>query len=92
MQDRLYLPLTDNDTLESETTYEYALQAIYEGGESSLTESVTVDVPIATAIGAVTLTTAAPAYDLSGRRVCSEDSSKDASRGIQIINGVKIVK
>lgn len=84
VQDRLYLTLTDNDTLEPETTYEYALQALYEGGESPLTEAVTVDVPLPTAIGAVTLTTAAPAYDLNGRHT--------TTRGIQIINGVKIVK
>lgn len=82
-QDRLYLTVTDAAELDEATTYTYALQALYEGGESPLTAAVTVETP--DAISAVTLTATPAAYDLFGRRTA-------APHGLQIVNGVKVVK
>lgn len=86
--DRLYYTLTDPEPLaEDASTYTYALQALYEGGESPLSTAAVLTTP--DGITAVTLapTAAAVRYDIVGRRATT------ATRGITVAkDGKRIVQ
>lgn len=65
-EDRMYLTVTDPTDLELDTTYSYALQALYEGGESPLSALSVIQTP--NGIRHIEAAAApAKAYDLSGR-------------------------
>lgn len=87
VQNQLYKELTiDNHNLEYSTTYTYALQAVYEGGESPLSnaasfttrEDPTVGIQPIVALGM------SPRYDLMGRRT--------SAAGLVIEKGKKTIK
>lgn len=87
VQNQLYKELTaDNSTLEYSTTYTYALQAVYEGGESPLSNTAsftTGDDPLV-GIGQVEMVRSNVSYDLSGRRT--------KANGLVIESGKKVVR
>lgn len=87
VQNNLYKELTaDNSALEYSTTYAYALQAVYEGGESPLsnTASFTTSEDPLVGIQQVSAEGMSFRYDLMGRRT--------NAGGIVIENGKKITK
>lgn len=87
VQNNLYIELTaDNSALEYATTYTYALQAVYEGGESPLsnTASFTTREDPLVGISKVNIETANSRFDLMGRRT--------NGAGVVIENGKKIIK
>lgn len=87
VQNQLYKELTaDNSALEYSTTYTYALQAVYEGGESPLSNTAsftTGDDPLV-GIRQAELEGAGASYDLFGRRTMA--------KGIVIESGKKVVR
>lgn len=87
VQNQLYKELTaDNSSLEYSTTYTYALQAVYEGGESPLsnTASFTTGEDPLVGIHQVDAAGAHASYDLMGRRT--------NAASFVIANGKKIIK
>lgn len=87
VQNNLYKELTaDNSSLDYSTTYTYALQAVYEGGESPLsnTASFTTRQDPMVGIERLEIGAAKASYDLSGRRT--------HHAGIVIENGRKVMK
>lgn len=87
VQNQLYMELTaDNSALEYSTTYIYALQAVYEGGESPLsnTASFTTREDPTVGIQHMNMGTFGVRYDLMGRRT-------NAS-GVVVENGKKTIK
>lgn len=87
VQNQLYKELTaDNSQLEYSTTYTYALQAVYEGGESPLsnTASFTTREDPLVGINQVTADKTVMRFDLMGRRT--------NGAGVVIDNGKKIIK
>lgn len=85
VQNQLYKELTDDTTLEYSTTYTFALQAVYEGGESPLSNvaSFTTASNPLDGIRQVVAQPHAERYDLSGR--------KAQRRGIVIEAGRKVI-
>lgn len=87
VQNNLYKELTaDNSTLEYSTTYTYALQAVYEGGESPLSNTAgftTREDPMV-GIQRIETTQKSERYDLMGRRT--------NAAGVVIENGKKTIK
>lgn len=85
-QNQLYLELTDDAPLAYATTYTFALQAVYEGGESPLsaTASFTTGEDPLVGVQQVGLQSSALRYDLSGRR--------SAQRGLGIENQRKTLR
>lgn len=77
------------DILQPLTLYSFALQAVYEGGESPLSAPVNATTPdIPEGISHATTTTAAtPAYNLQGQR-----SQRQQMRGINIVGGQKQIR
>lgn len=87
VQNNLYKELTaDNSSLEYATTYTYALQAVYEGGESPLsnTASFTTREDPLVGISKVGIEPAAARFDLMGRRT--------NGTGVVIEKGKKVIK
>lgn len=87
VQNNLYKELTaDNSTLEYSTTYTYALQAVYEGGESPLSNTASFTTREDPAVGIKHLNAEHKSlrFDLMGRRT--------NTRGVIIENGKKIIK
>lgn len=87
VQNQLYKELTaDNSTLEYSTTYTYALQAVYEGGESPLsnTASFTTREDPTVGIQQIGVERESVYFDLKGRRT--------NAASIFIENGKKIIK
>lgn len=87
VQNQLYMELTaDNSALEYSTTYIYALQAVYEGGESPLsnTASFTTREDPTVGILHMNMGTFGVRYDLMGRRT--------NAAGVVVENGKKTIK
>lgn len=86
VQNNLYKQLTDDTALEEGVTYTYALQAVYEGGESPLSNTASFTTPMAVGINnAATYSVEKHAYDLMGRRI-------DKANGIVVVDGRKVKK
>lgn len=86
VQNQLYLELTDDSQYDYSTTYTFALQAVYEGGESPLsaTSSFTTKEDPLLGINSLLQQHATQSYDILGRR-------SDAS-GLVIIGGKKHIR
>lgn len=87
VQNQLYKELTaDNSSLEYSTTYTYALQAVYEGGESPLsnTASFTTREDPLVGIRQLDVENTTERFDIMGRRT--------NKAGIVIENGKKTIK
>lgn len=87
VQNQLFKELTaDNSSLEYATTYTYALQAVYEGGESPLsnTASFTTHEDPLVGVGHVECESGVVRYDLNGRMT--------QGSGLVIEKGKKIIK
>lgn len=87
VQNNLYKELTaDNSTLEYSTTYTYALQAVYEGGESPLSNTASFTTREDPTVGIQQLNAERTSlrFDLMGRRT--------NAGGVIIENGKKIIK
>lgn len=89
VQNQLYLELTDDTPLAYSTTYTFALQAVYEGGESPLSATATFTTgenPLAGVQRMERLNGASECFDLSGRKSCPNAS------GWMIVDGKKLIK
>lgn len=87
VQNQLYLELTDDTVYDYSTTYTFALQAVYEGGESPLSASSSFTTKEDPLLGIHTLLQQQPtqSYDLFGRR-------STHAQGISIFDGKKHIR
>lgn len=88
VRNQLYMELTDNSELDYSTQYTYALQAVYEGGESPLSNSAsytTGEDPLVNIVPIENREQKMERFDLAGRRTNSTSL-------IIIEGGKKIIK
>lgn len=88
-EDRMFLTVTDPAELDYDTTYSYALQALYEGGESPLSAPSAFQTPSGIA-GITAAPAATTAYDLLGRPVTTATTT--ATTAVTIAAGRKVLR